>query len=112
MQAEQPKKRGRKSAADRVAEGVTVAVHALAPVEAEKPAEARQEAPAPAFVEAIKPAVMSLHDFIASKERADVPLVEVTHPEAEDGGFFSSRFSGIRLKKGECRVMYSDGTTE
>lgn len=107
MQAE-PKKRGRKSAADRVAEGFSVAVEALTQTEAQKPAEA----PIPAFVDPSPEPAMPLADLIASKERADVPLVEVTHPEAEDGGFYQSKFSGIRLKKGPCRVMYSDGTTE
>ena len=110
MQAEQPKKRGRKSAADRVAEGVTVAVEALTQPAQEKPSE--PVSVAPAFVQKMAAPVLSLQEFIASKERADVPLVEVTHPEADDGGFFHSKFSGIRLKKGDCRVMYSDGTTE
>lgn len=109
MQAEQPKKRGRKSAADRVAEGVTVAVEALTQPAPEKSAE---PVVVPAFVQKMAAPVLSLQEFIASKERADVPLVEVTHPEADDGGFYQSKFSGIRLKKGDCRVMYSDGTTE
>lgn len=108
MQAE-TKKRGPKSKAERTAEALTVAFSALA--EAQVAAEP-EIAPVVVPVAAIEPAQISLTDYIKTKERDFAPLVEISHPDAPDGGFHAGVFSGIRLKRGPCSAKYSDGTTE
>lgn len=104
MQAE-PKKRGPKSKAEKTAEALSVAFDAMAKAEPEAPK-----------VVHVAPVVgepdMPLIEFIKAKERDFPPLVEITHPHAQDGGFHAGVYSGIRLKKGPCAAMYSDGTTE
>lgn len=57
-------------------------------------------------------AALPLIDYIKTKERDFPPLVEITHPDAADGGFHAGVYSGIRLKKGPCAALYSDATTE
>lgn len=101
----EPKKRGRKSAADKAAEA------AIAPVMVDAAPVAHV---APVFAPDPIPEapVMPLIDYIKTKERDFPPLVEITHPEAADGGFHPGVYSGIRLKKGPCSAMYSDGATE
>lgn len=111
MQADQPKKRGPKSKADKVAEGLTVALAAL-PKEQESPVA---DAPViPVFVAEKAPQVpvMPLDDYIKTMQQDFPPLVELTHPDATDGGFHNGIYSGFRLKKGPCQALYSDGTTK
>ena len=110
MLADQPKKRGRKSNAEKAAEAALLAQSS--PVEAQAHA-APEIAPEPVFAPpAIQPAHVDLMTFIRSKERDGAVLVEITHPDAEDGGHYSGIYSGIRLKRGPCQALYSDGTTE
>lgn len=110
MLADQPKKRGRKSNAEKAAEVALLAQ--TQPVEANVHA-AHEIAPEPVFsAPAIQPAHVDLMTFIRSKERDSVVLVEITHPDAEDGGHYPGIYSGIRLKRGPCQALYSDGTTE
>lgn len=110
MLADQPKKRGRKSNAEKAAEAALMAQSQ--PVEAQAHA-APEIAPEPVFAPpAIRPAHVDLMTFIRSKERDGVVLVEITHPDAEDGGHYPGIYSGIRLKRGPCQALYSDGTTE
>lgn len=110
MLADQPKKRGRKSNAEKAAEAALAAQSQ--PVEAQAHA-AHEIAPAPVFTAPpVQPAPVDLMTFIRSKERDGVVLVEITHPDAEDGGHYPGIYSGIRLKRGPCQALYSDGTTE
>lgn len=104
MQAE-PKKRGRKSAADKAAEAaIAQVVPDVAPVVHVAPVFAPNPIP--------EAPVMPLIDYIKTKERDFPPLVEITHPEAADGGFHAGVYSGIRLKRGPCAALYSDATTD
>lgn len=97
MQAE-PKKRGPMSKADKVAKGLDTAFAAL------------NEVPAVTFTQPAE--VIGLNEYIKTKERDGVVLVEVSHPDAVDGDVFQGVYSGIRLKKGAPSAKYSDGTTE
>lgn len=97
MQVE-PKKRGPMSKADKVAKGLDAAFAALA------------EVPAVTFTKTVE--VIGLPEYIKTKERDGVVLVQVTHPDAVEGDTFQGGYSGIRLKKGAPSAMYSDGTTE
>lgn len=97
MQAE-PKKRGPMSKADKVAKGLDTAFAAL------------NEVPAVTFTQPVE--VIGLNEYIKTKERDGVVLVEVSHPDAVEGGVFQGVYSGIRLKKGAPSAKYSDGTTE
>lgn len=97
MQAE-PKKRGPMSKADKVAKGLDAAFAAL------------NEVPAVTFTQPVE--VIGLHEYIKTKERDGVVLVEVSHPDAVEGDVFQGVYSGIRLKKGAPSAKYSDGTTE
>lgn len=110
MLADQPKKRGRKSNFEKAAEAALNSQ----PDPAKAQAHAATEiAPAPVFAApAIRPAHVDLMTFIRSKERDGVVLVEITHPDAEDSGHYPGIYSGIRLKRGTCQALYSDGTTE
>lgn len=109
MQAE-PKKRGPKSKAEKTAEALSVSFAAMADA---TPVEPAQEAPVVVHVAPVVPEPsIPLIDFIKAKERDFPPLVEITHPHAQNGGFHAGVYSGIRLKKGPCAAMYSDGTTE
>ena len=50
----------------------------------------------------------SMADYIAVHESSEVPLVEISHPQA-DGNVYQGRYSGIRTVKGAPRAMWSDG---
>ena len=60
-------------------------------------------------------AVESLETFIRRTEivhlERDVVLVEVSHPQALSDSY-PGTYGGIRLKKGQVGVRYSDGSTE
>lgn len=82
----------------------------------EEKAAAKAEREAKAAAEALAPVeIEPLSVFIARVEVAhvgrDVFAVEITHPEASEG-VYPGRFSGIRLRKGEPSVTYSDGTKQ
>lgn len=115
MQVE-PKKRGRPPKAkpeeaqavtpEVVAQGLGIAFDYMITMQ-------REGTPVVDFVEpVIVGASMSLNDYVQFYEQDNPVVVEVSHPDAQDGGFYTGRFSGIRLKKGECRVLFSDGTTK
>ena len=96
--ASEPKKRGPMSKADKVAKGLDTAFAAL------------NEVPAVTFTQPAE--VIGLNEYIKTKERDGVVLVEVSHPDAVEGDVFQGVYSGIRLKKGAPSAKYSDGTTE
>jgi len=53
-----------------------------------------------------------LAEYIARMEREAFPvvLVQISHPDATDGAIHQGPYSGIRLVKGDCRAILSDGT--
>lgn len=92
---DEPKKRGRKPRVVEQGNGADVAPVAVVLVAAP-----------------VAAASLPLIDYIKTKERDFPPLVEITHPDAADGGFHAGVYSGIRLKRGPCAALYSDSTTE
>ena len=63
--------------------------------------------PAPADVE-------TLAVYAARIEEAaqPLPVCQITHPEAKDGGLHVGKYAGIRLVRGDAlAALLSDGTT-
>lgn len=115
MQAE-TRKRGPKSRADKTAHALDVAMSAIAQDQAASESDA---APASATAPTFEPVaaattadVQPLNEYIQARERDFAPLVQITHPQADEGTIHAGVYSGIRLKKGPCQALYSDGTTE
>jgi hypothetical protein len=109
MQAE-PKKRGPKSKAEKVAEALTVAFAAIGQGSAQEGMGVASEPVSVAFVAPpVAPVGLTVAEFIKAHERDDNVLVAVWHPDA-DGGIHQGIFSGIRLNRGPLAAQYSDGS--
>jgi hypothetical protein len=112
MQAE-PKKRGPKSKAEKVAEALTVAFTAIEQGNATSVDESAAEPVSVDFVAPpIEPVGMTVADYIKTKERDGNVLVAVWHPEAQDGAIHSGIYSGVRLYRGPLAAQYTDGTKD
>lgn len=102
MQAE-PKKRGRKSNAEKAAEAALLAQDQAAQEIASEPVSV-------AFVTTpVVPVGVTVDDFIKSKERDGNVLVAIWHPDATDG-VHQGIYSGVVLNRGPLAAQYSDGT--